>query len=185
MPGYKVVKREEEYTQTWLLSFMKRVAKDIKHMSALTDELFYTVRQNEVMKAYEDDNMEKITANPWLMLYMKKRYMEGTFDDIMEAMRDVHYYPSVFDLNIMARLAHVNVVLIGRVTRQNPDGFEVLYHGSPYFVIMQFAYDRKYVIDRFHVIANIKEKRVLFRQEDTPIAFLEKISEKMVMHLQQ
>jgi hypothetical protein len=182
MPGYKVVKRPAEYTQTWVFDIMKRVARDLRYMSALTDELYLTVRQNEVIQAFKKDTIQSVLDNPWLAAWLKKKHLDdGALDDILDGMKDIHYYPSVFDVNIMARLAHVNVVLIGRVTRANPDGFEVLYHGSQYFIILQFAYDRTLVIDRFHLIVNVRDKKVLFRQEDMPTAFLDKIAEKLVL----
>lgn len=82
----------------------------------------------------------------------------------------------------MSKLAHINVVLIGRKTEKNPDGFEVIYQGSSYFTIWLYAYDRFKIIDRFSLIANVKDQKVMFTQQELPFAFIEKIKNKLILH---
>ena len=115
------------------------------------------------------------------LAYLKQKGSK-TYDTIMEGVTSIHYYPSMYDLSIMAKLANINIVLIGRKTEKNPDGFEVLYYGSTYFMIWLYAYDRFKVIDRFSLIANVKNKQVLFTQGDLPTSFIEKIKDKLVIH---
>ena len=190
MPGFKVVKNKEKerssqdaYGPDVVLQWFKRLAKQVKHLSALSDIAYHTVRRNEIINSVRKGETDKLMENPWTGAYFKRTMKPPTMDNILEAMTSMHYYPSILDIQIISKLAYINVVLIGRMTRENPDGFEVMYYGSPYFVIMEYAYDRFKVIDRFHLVVDIRNTRVLFRQEEMPVAFLEKIAEKMHVSL--
>lgn len=179
MQGFKVVKDEEAYAPESLYNMFNRFAKDVKTTRSFNDTMYHTVRRNTIANLFGKNMSDTLLSNPWLNAHFKRTKKIPDYDNVMEAMNSIHYYPSVFDITIMSELVNINVILIGRVTKDNPDGFEVLYHNSKYFIIMQYAYDRFKDIDRFHLIINDKTKKVLFRQEDLPVNFIEKIADKL------
>lgn len=179
MLGFKTIDNTEVYTADFLLQTMLRLSKG-NPRSALTLTLYQAALQNAIAKDYERGDISELIANPWTKAYLKQKNAKD-YDTIMEGVNSIHYYPSTYDLEIMSKLAHINVIVLGRKTEKNPDGFEVIYRGSTYFIIFLFAYDRFKVIDRFSLIADIKAKRVLFTQEDLPVVFLEKIRDKLIV----
>jgi len=179
MPGFKTIDNSEVYTADFLLQTFLRLSKK-NPRNALSLPLYQAALQNNISKDYERGDISELKANPWVKAYLKQKNATD-FDTIMEGVNSIHYYPSTYDIEIMSKLAHINVVLIGRKTEKNPDGFEVIYRGSTYFIILLFAYDRFKVIDRYSIIADVKAKRVLFTQEDLPDIFLNKIRDKLIV----
>ena len=181
IPRFMIIDNTDAYTPDFMLDTMIRLAKTVPR-SALTHPLYHATLQNMISKDYERHTLNDFMDNPWMKNFVKQKGGAKDFDTIMEGLSSIHYYPSIYDLTLMSKLAHINVVLIGRKTEKNPDGFEVIYQGSSYFTIWLYAYDRFKIIDRFSLIANVKDQKVMFTQQELPFAFIEKIKNKLILH---
>jgi hypothetical protein len=118
-------------------------------------------------------------GNPWLENHFKKKKEIPRMDSVFEIYESVYYYPSTFDIKIMAQLAGLNLVLIGRKTIKNPDGLEVIYNNSDLYILMLYSYDRHKVMDKFNIFVNVKGKNIYFRAGELPVEFKDIITKKM------
>jgi hypothetical protein len=91
----------------------------------------------------------------------------------------MYYRPSIYELKILARLANVNFIVIGRKTLKNPDGiFEVIFTNSPYYIFFMQNFDRKNVVDNFQVIVKNKTD-ILLSKNDLPTDIIVMINNKL------
>lgn len=173
LKGYQVLDAEETYAPGYALNAFLHAAKLISEKNAITEDLFKATLQKEIVQMYEAGNVDDILENPWLKEWIRKEYgkmMKVPLSHILQGLDNMNYYPSVLDLRIMARLAKVNIVISGRKTKKNPDAIEVIDHGSPYYMIILFSYDRHKILDRFELF--VKDQQFLFDVKDLGTEFI-------------
>lgn len=172
--GFKAVDLGDGYTSRYIFDIMEKVSRAVG--GSLDNEMYLASLRNRAAEAFAAGRTEEVLDNPWMKDYLK-RVKKGryTLEDVMDAMESPMYYPSSFDVRVMAELAHVNLVLLGRKTTRNPEGFDVVDNGSDIYVILVFAYDRAKVIDTFSVVVGTTPgtKGVFFRNAQLPSGFLE------------
>lgn len=172
LKGFQLISMEEGYHKNYMLHVFLTVAHMISSQKAFTHDLYQAALQHEVIEKYTHGKVEEVVENPWVLEYLRKRYgklYQFPVAHVLEAIEQENYYPSILDVKLLARLAKVNVVISGRKTLRNPDGLEVVDHGSHYYVLLQFSYDRFHVLDRFELYC--KEQQILFDVMELPEEF--------------
>ena len=87
------------------------------------------------------------------------------------------YYISSYELDILADIININLVIIGRKTQKNPDGLEIINNNSNYYLFLLASYNRFEKHDIFEIIAKHK-KLVLLKKKDIPSDFMNIIINK-------
>lgn len=179
--GFKTMNvKDSVYNNTYIYNVLQRISNETKGI--LKDDVYYSALRNHIVKDYEKGNLSELLDNPWLAAHFKKQaIIEPTLDEILETCDSAFYYPSTYDVKLMARLARINLVMIGRVTRKNPDGLEFIYNNSDYYVVLLYSYDRINVIDTFELFVN-QAKTFIFRHQDLPMGFIDIINKKMKVY---
>lgn len=172
LPGWQVIYAEKSYNARYLYNLFARIAKAIGH--PFTDKLYKARLLNSIVDAWRQDRKmySEVTDNPWLV-HKKKSDLK----DVIEAISDTaFYYPSYFDLKVMAELAGVNLVIIGRKTTKNPDMMQVIPVDSDFYVILQARFERDQHIDTFSLYT--WKDKIIFRGGELPAKFADVIMKK-------
>jgi hypothetical protein len=173
-PGWSVIVNTDTYHP-----------KYVQHALKVDESVYYVSYRNKITESLtlHDEGETEIMENPCIKQYIKKNKLNGTIDEILEHQESIHFYPSLFDIKLMAQLANVNLVIIGRKTVKNPDGLEYVSNGSQNMVIVLYSYDRFKVIDKFQfftyngrIVFNMKDLQKEFK------AFMEIIGKKMKVY---
>jgi hypothetical protein len=176
--GFKTVSMKTSYTNKYILNIFNRISKETG--GVCSDETFFTSSRNNVTEEFERNNFQEIVDNPWMASYLKKNKLEKTLDNVLDGYKHINYYHSTYDVKLMARLAKVNLIMIGRTTQKNPDGLEVSYNNSNYYIVLLYSYDRVNVLDMFELF--IHKDKFLFRKEDLPVPFLQIINKAIKVY---
>ena len=178
LKGFNIIGTDKIYNQKYIYNVFSRISKDIQGGNGFTDDIYYVNYKNKIVSSFASGNTSEILSNPWLENYFKKKKVVPTLDRVLEVYESVFYYPSLFDIRIMAQLAGINLVLIGRKTLKNPDGLEVLYNNSDFYIILLYSYDRHNVFDVFNLFCSSSNK-IYFRAGELPAEFKEILTKKM------
>lgn len=190
LKGFRILETQGDYGPGYALNVFLTVARRLSaaNKTPLTSDLYRAAIQRELVLTFQGtgaaaaESILQITNNPTVKEIIKKKY--GTTKNfslahVLEAMESVRYYPSVWDVKHMARMAGVNIVLSGRKTLKNPDAIEIIDNQSAYFIILQFSYDRFMKIDRFELYFRESDRHYLFDKKELPEAFRALIDAKI------
>ena len=126
--------------------------------------------------------LQEFYDNPSFKSHMKAMKLKVdnlTLDNVLDIINTPHYKPSFAEIRILARVANVNVIIIGRKTLKNPDGlFEVVYVKSSHYLFVVHSFDRKEGADRYQLVVKDKEK-VLLGKNDLPAELVEMINDHL------
>lgn len=111
-----------------------------------------------IANAYKQNNIEMLVENPSFiynekMMKIKKR----TLDSIASVLESTFYFPSLFEIYHLSGLAKINVIIVGRKTKDNADGVEMYYNNSSRYIILEQSFDRFTNKDVFQIV--IKEPK--------------------------
>lgn len=136
--------------------------------------------KTNVIKDYKSNNIQDIFDNASFAHHLKKMKLDDpTLDQVLEIMSSMYYRPSIYELKILARLANLNFIVIGRKTLKNPDGiFEVIFTNSPYYIFFMQNFDRKNVVDNFQLIVKNRTD-ILLSKNDLPTDIILMINNKL------
>jgi hypothetical protein len=174
--NYKVIENNDDYNPKYIYNIFQRISKQMNG-EMFSDDLYKVTYQHRIIEGYKKQMLPEILDNPWLENHFKKTKTSTTVNNILDQYESIYYYPSTFDIKMMAALTGINLILIGRKTMKNPDGLEVIYNNSNFYVILLFFYDRYKVVDKFSFFTY--DNKIYFRNEDLPNEFLEIISKKI------
>lgn len=179
LKGYKVVDNDEVYNQHYMFDVFNKIAAN-NSIKSFNRDIYNSLVKRKTIEGFEKGNTLEVLDNPYLQSYFKKLKLTATLDLVLTQQESVYYYPSTFDIKIMANLARVSIVLIGRKTMKNPDGLEVIYNGSDIYTIISYSYDRFKVIDKFSFF-NYGNK-ITFTTQELPAEFKDILAKKMVVY---
>ena len=178
LPGFSIISADGSYSPTYILDAFIKISKLSGKDSLLTRESFMATLQRRLVEDFKEDKIASFTDNPWVKAYLKKRgKSSASIEGYLEIISLPTYYPSLYDVKLMAELAHVNLVISGRKTSKNPDGLEVLYNNAMFYVILSYNYDRDLVIDRFELFN--KDNHVTFDIDMMGMSFINIIEKKL------
>jgi len=195
MPDFKIlqVPGAEFHPHTLYHIFVDTASITLLNQRAaprITMEILKATIQNEMIEkmtsAGNDKYVEEILSNPYIQEKHKairkdqnrNRAEEPLLQDVILAFEDPLYYPSSFDLKIMASLCNVNLVIIGRKTQRNIDGIEIIDNNSLYYIIFQYSYDRVRKIDRYDLYFQEKTQRAIYIRQDFSDEFMKLVEHK-------
>lgn len=123
--------------------------------------------------AYKQNNIEMLTDNENFiynekMMKIKKR----TLESIAAVLDSTYYFPSLFEIFHLSSLAKINVIIIGRKTKDNADGVEMYFNNSSRYIIFEQSYDRFTHKDVFKMVIkepkSVTPKIILKKSEVSP-----------------
>lgn len=111
-----------------------------------------------VASSYKQNNIEMLTENPSFiynekMMKIKKRNLET----IAATLESTFYFPSLYEVYHLSSLAKINVIIIGRKTKDNADGVEMYFNNSSKYILLEHSYDRFTNKDVFKIV--VKEPK--------------------------
>lgn len=174
--GFKIIDNSDAYDNKYIYNVMKRLSGRGKR-KPFDDDLYKVALHHKIMDAYKNEHVTEIFDNPWVTQYFKKTKFVQHLDNLLELYGAPTYYPSVFDVKVMAQLAHVNLIVIGRKTTKNPDGLEVVHNNSDVWIVLSYNFERTSHYDRFSVY--VCNEDVYFITNKLPREFVDIISKKM------
>lgn len=158
----------ELYNNRILIDTFMRISRVIDH--EFTEELYHLTIKNNIIRDFNNSNLDEFLSNPVL-----SKFKASSLENIFKKIDDLNYFPSTYEIKIMAKLCGINLVIIGRKTK----GVENLYFSnnySDYIVIINQAYDRVNNRNVFSFI--VKDQSLFHKMSDTNVAFIEKIKNK-------
>jgi hypothetical protein len=146
----------------------------------LEKKVMISVIKTNIVKDFPSDVIDTFVDNPSFQAHLKiDKIKTPTLDDALRIVESIHYVPGFYELMILARIANVNIVLIGRQTLKNPEGlFEVVYTKSPYYLFMIQAFDRERKCNAYNLIVKNK-KDILLSKSDIPTEIVEMMNVKL------
>ena len=177
--GWKIVDNEGAYAPLYMRSVFQRIhARVVGGGRPFSDEVYEMSYTNRLTQAYTDNAVGEIFDNPWLANYFKKSKKTQNLDHVLQAYASINYYPSIFDVKVMAHLAKTNMVILGRKTTRNPDGLEVIKNSpSDMWVVLSFVFDRQHNHDRFSFYTS--KGAIVFPSRDLNDEFKTILTQKM------
>lgn len=141
LPDFNVVDNNVEYNNSYIYNLFNIIINyDINDIKKII--------KNNITKDYDTENINEFLINP----SYKELYKVSTLTNALEAVDNPVYYPSVYEIKILSHLAKVNIVIIGRKTKANPDSIQVFDNNSDNIFILKHQYDRIKKIDIYELI---------------------------------
>lgn len=140
---------------------------------------------HKIKTDYEKDAsavLERLKYNSALKDYFKKRgnnHPKPTIDEIDRLLLDGTYFPSDYDLSIIADICHLNILIWGRKTQRNPDNqwCHGKFSDALYTVMMEQRYKDKPATDVYELLVKQKSK-VLMEPDDFDVEMKQAIANR-------
>lgn len=147
---------------------------------SLQKKVVMSVIKTNIVKDFPSNAIEQFTNNPSFQAHLKvDKIKVPSLDDVLRIFESMHYTPGFYELMIMARVANVNVILIGRQTLKNPEGlFEVVFTKSPFYIFMIQSFDRERKCNAYSIIVKNK-KDILLSKKDLPTEIIEMVNARL------
>lgn len=180
LKGFSILDADESYHPGYILNAFLNASSILSSKNAISEDMYKAALQREIVRVYNiDGGPQEILENPWLQDYLVKQHgkMEPfPLEYILQGIDHMNYYPSILDIKLMARLSRVNLVISGRKTKKNPDAIEIIDHGSNYYMILLYSYDRFKVLNKFELF--VMDHQFLFDKKDLGLEFATMIDKK-------
>lgn len=182
MAGFQLVTYNttlSPYTPDTLFDMFLSVckAKQVTHVTNV-DTLKLLMKQ-KMFQAYRHDELDLLYSNESYKYNAKLLKLKSqTIDNNLQIMDSMSYYPSYFELLFLVMIARVRVIVVGRKTKTNDSGIEIIpgedkYNRYSRYVIINQYYDRFNNRDVFQFAVkgpNTKNARTILRKPDLPSA---------------
>lgn len=177
LKGFEVL-LNPDYNSLSLYTLFINVKEAIDPHTRFDLDILRSIVKSRIAFYYTTPEIQRFIENESFKAFLKvKDITKPPLNRCLEAVDSLKYYPSTFELHVLADIVGINVVLIGRKTQKNPDGLEVVDRQSKYTLIMLMSYDRVHKHDRFECF--VKNKQILmFKNRDLPDDFLRIIDNK-------
>jgi hypothetical protein len=185
LKGYSVVVADN-YDQNYLYNAFSKIYNIVHAYSG--DQRMNQVQLKElvVSRIKSDLNNNSIASkviddllyNPSLNKFFKKEKVSGA--DILAKITDDSYFPSDYELKIIAELCNINIFVWGRKTLRNPDNTWCLGKSSIYTVCLEQTSDKQRKIDVYEFFINTKTQKIVFETDNMPSMIQNKC--KLVLH---
>lgn len=158
---FNVVDNKLAYNNSFIYNFFI-------HLTNINIDEVKKIIKNNIVKDYENDGLIELYNNPNFMHLVGKE--DISLIKCLNVIDNQLYFPSIYEIKILAFLTKINVVIIGRKTKANPDSIQVFNNKSEYTVILNHSYDRIRKIDIYELL--IKDgNKVIFNSTDIPDKF--------------
>ncbi len=179
LPGFMVA-RAVTYDRNWL----KNVFWYVVSGGRIDDVVLDASLQKAIMKDFNENKelLQSFEANPCYQSLWKKTNNYGMLDSYLDSIKQLSYYPSLYELRTFAKVVGVNILISGRVSKSgpNPDGIEVILNDdikTGKYIIFRHDYNRFQKHDEFAIFAKNK-KQMVFKAKELPEEFMKIIREK-------
>lgn len=169
LAGHQLV-NYSEYNINTLYDLFLRISR-IQGGTNMTDiPLLRSVMIKQIVHAYKENNLTVLLENPSYLYNEKMTKLKlRSLENIVTITESMSYYPSYFELVVLARIARVNLIVIGRKRKDNEQGIEIFFNNSSKYIMMEHTYDRFKYYDLFRII--IKDPKtdhaqILFRKHE-------------------
>jgi hypothetical protein len=174
---FAVLQNVAHYNPFYMYSLFVNVNDVINPQRQITNDTLRSIIKTRIINDYKkSDRLEHLFDNENFKLLAKTLHQITKFNvkpplaaclDVVDSM---NYYPYMYELFILADVVGVNVVVIGRRNKENPDGLTYIDKKSHYTLVLQDSYDRFNKFNRFEQFVKSK-KTILFKKNDLPIDF--------------
>ena len=97
----------------------------------------YTAKVIRMYKADKDDLIKQLTLNPSAALHKIGR--RSDLNDFVNLIDRTNYHFSLFELRVMAEVAEVNLLVVGRDTKLAPEGVRFVNNKAAEFVVLLYT----------------------------------------------
>jgi hypothetical protein len=164
------VARPHDYDRDWFATLLCHVSGGKLDLIILNANLQRVIMQSDM------GQLAEMKENPCYLAFWKKSVMWATRDSYLEAVKELNYFPSIFEAKTYARVLGVNLIVDRRAsTIKKIDGFEVeMIPDEPNakYMFIKLEYNRISKRDELSVFVKNK-KQVLFRMDEFPEEFQE------------
>lgn len=176
MKDFEIVSVIKSYNSLYLYSLFVNVNDVINQNKSLDVDTLKSIVLTQIKSDFKHDRIDKLFENKSFQKVIAEQYgiknignVKPSLDICLTVAASLNYYPSMYELNILADVVGVNVVVIGRVSNtKNPDGFEYIDKKANYTLILDRQYDR--VLKRDVVQLYVRNRKILlFRKHEIPI----------------
>jgi len=166
---------DESLNPTKLYGFFVDLNEFVNPRKVVTIDMLKSIIKTRIISNFKkDDTIQEFFDNPRIVHIIKTHYLEigkkekPPVSVCLDMVDSIDYFPSLFDIRVMAAVVGVNVALVGRVsTKKDADGFEYMYNKAAFTIIVLQSYDRVNKLDRFELFT--KDKKIIaFRNRDVP-----------------
>lgn len=172
------VLQDTDYNALSLYSLFLNVKEAMDSRTRADTDTLRSIIKSRITFYYNTPEIDRFLENESFKTSIKsKTVVKPPLAKCLQVVDSLGYYPSIFELHVLADVVGVNLVIIGRKTQKNPDGLEVIDMRSKYTLVLFMSYDRVYKHDRYELF--IKQKKtLLYKKKDLPEDFLNVIENK-------
>lgn len=175
----------QNYNSTWLYSLFININDALNPKRHLTIEMLKSIIKTRIIHDYASTSIDIFFNNDNFTELSKKIYHPKTkitdaklpLDVCLDVLDTMEYYPSLYETHILANLIGVNIIVVGRTTKKNPDGMNVYDNHSTYNIILFQSYDRLHKHDVFELFVK-NRKQVIYKKKDLPSDFIRIVENK-------
>ena len=153
----------------------------------IDDMVLRKLMDNDVISSIQQHGVKEVSAamahyNPSFEFLIRTRGAKGlSANDVITALHDEQYWPSEYEIMLLANLIDVNVVVLARQTKRNPNGLKLIkpHHKSQDFVFLHQTTSKTKTsqFDTYQVVSQPdRGENFLFSEKDIPGA-ISKIKE--------
>lgn len=173
-----------KYNPMYLYSLFININEFINPQKQISIEIIKGIIKSKFIHDYPKDNIiilfnnESFKENIKILHNINKiSSVKPSINMSLDVIDSVNYYPSLYEVKILADIIGINIIVIGRKTISNPDGIELIYKNAHYTIILLCSYDRINKYDRFELF--IKNKKIIiYKTRDIPSDFYRIIENK-------
>jgi hypothetical protein len=180
LQDFKIIENNK-YNSLYLYSLFININDAINPNKEISLDILKSIIKRRIIHDYTTDLINPIFENESLIKNIKELYKlsadKASLDIILNISDSITYFPSVYEVEIMADIVGINVVITGRKNKANPDGFDIVDKKSNYTIIINNNYDRINKLDQFKLFVKNK-KIIILKKKDIPEDFNRLIENK-------
>jgi hypothetical protein len=174
------------YNSLYLYSLFTNLNEFINPNKNISVGNLKSIIQTYIIHDYEKTNTNSIDLmfkNNSLLYNINKNVnkldSKPPIDSILNLINSLSYYPSLYEIKIMADIIGINLVILGREGKnEDPiDGINVINKNSSYTIFLNKNYKNKLYFNQFDLFCKDK-KIIIFKKKDIPEDFNRVIENK-------
>lgn len=167
----------KKYNSLYLYSLFVNINDIVNPNKEISLDILKAIIKTRIIHDYKTDLISPMFENESFIKNIKELYKisklsisKPSLDIILDISDSITYFPSVYEIKIMADIIGINIVIIGRKNKENPDGLDIIDKKSNYTIILNNSYDRLNKLDQFELFVK-NQKIILLKKKDIPQEF--------------
>jgi hypothetical protein len=167
----------KKYNSLYLYSLFVNINEVINPNKDISIDILKSIIKTRIIYDYTTDTINKMFENESFTKNIKEIYKiyklsvsKPSLDIILNISDSITYFPSIYEIKIMADIIGINLIIIGRKNKETPDGLYIIDKKSIYTIILNNSYDRINKFDQFDLFIK-NQKLILIKKKDIPSEF--------------